>query len=158
MIKRDNVRISADILEIVPVSVYEGKTYTQNIILKLPNSQVLEVADDEMLCRDADTGKIKNVYLIVVENSLQKIDKNWKKIVPCPACGKDFLGPDFEIYGCIKEILLPDDPEDINKKRDGILDVGVGNLIISLYGDDINLFNSGDSVHINGRIDLLAIE
>lgn len=156
---KKNVGLKACIINIIPVSVYLGKTYTQDVIIKLDTSQKLVLDDAKKLCKEEYLGKTTQlIILIYVFNSIKKIETEALKIIPT-LINHNYQGPYADIYGYIEDIILTANEKKEEDFPHAVLNVGTGKLILFLDNEYIKLVNKGDYIKIKGaRLDLKAIE
>ena len=136
-----------------PETEYMGKIYTQYTLVEFANGQNARLFDHKMLCTADMIGKQQKVALWMLVQSLEAIEAEDKRVIPDP------LEPSFDIYGCIEEIVIPEEQKDAERWHHAIVNFGVGKTLTDI---DKNYFclnlQKGDFVHISGRVDLIAVE
>ncbi|WP_174589870.1 hypothetical protein [Methanocella conradii] len=160
--------LTGRIIKIVPVTVYEGKAYDYNIIVRLVNGVKISLfAPPPIAVNDDLLGKEANFKVLVfLASSMEKIKEHDLKIIPSYDAAKNLMS-EAEIYGRIDHVeTCKNNPYNLCAD----LNIGVGsiNLVIDRDQRGLNLlreshaieqFNVGNYVHIIGaRLDLKAIE
>lgn len=157
--KRKIWGIKARIIKIIPVSVYQEKIYTQDVVVELENDERLALDDSTKLCKEDFLGKSKRLeVLIYVANSIEKTNEKKIKIIPVSINQKNYHGPYAEIYAYIEDIVLPTDGEKSDDFSYAVLNVGVGKIGIFFDNELLGNFTKGDYIRIKGaRLDLKKI-
>ena len=145
------------ILAVKPRAGYMDTVYTQLVLVELGNGQRAYVFDGAfegyMLCTPEMIGKTKKIVLVMLVNSLAKVEVRAVSISPDPS------RPSLDTDGCIDEIIIPDEPQNAERWHDAIVDFGVGKVLIEIDKKYFPLqLKEGDYVHVNGRVDLRGIE
>lgn len=132
--------IKGKIAEIIPVSVYENKVYTQDIILELEDGVKIEIDDSMKKCNNDDVGKIKCMQIHA--HVVKPIIKNENKYLKVIRLLKH--GPHTDVYGFIEK-LIPDKPE--NKV---ILNFRFGKILLFADDKQINNFSENEYITVKG--------
>lgn len=146
---KSKIGLRGRILEIIPVSVYQNRVYTQDIFIELENFVKLRISDSSRLCEQKDLGKIKNLQVKAVNigpiKTYEVIEPN---IVPTKLKGIDPIdaGPSAIISGQLEEIVYP---ENISDETHGIVNVGMGKIALLLYKEHLDLLKEGDYIYLD---------
>ena len=125
--------IKGKIFNIIPITVYQEKVYTQDVIVELNNGLKIAISDPSKYCKKEYINKIKNLKIKIFLASLtEKVDNCEIQISPAFSEKEPYQGPIANICGRIEQIV---DVElgDVEHSY-SILDVGVGTIKI-LYKD-----------------------
>lgn len=133
--------IKGKITAIIPVSVYENKVYTQDIILELEDGIQIEIDDSVKKIRNDEIGEVKCIQVRTF--TVQPIIKNKKNEVAIISHGKH-MGPHADIHGYIEKIIK-EKPE-----YSVVLDVGTGKIILNTDEKQINGFSEKDYIILKG--------
>lgn len=144
------IGIIGKIIEIIPVSGYQDKVYTQNVIVELENGKEVALSDTSMMCKKDDQGINKRfIVFIQVSKPIEKNNEKDLKIIPHIE-----RGPSAELYGHIEEIIT----ENLEYLPYAILSIGIGKIGLFLNRNIVEKFRKGDHVIVKGaRLDLMAI-
>lgn len=136
-----NIFLKCKIAGITPVSVYQNKVYTQDIVVELEDGTKIEVYDPLKRCKKDMEGKITNI--LIRASTVQPIIKNEKnemKIIPFKQASH------ADIYGYIEKIL-PKKPENLV-----ILKFGLGEIVLFADDKQIESFSEKDYVIISANL------
>jgi hypothetical protein len=153
-----SVQIDGRIIDVISVSVYQDKTYEQNIIFQLENGLNLVISDVDMQCKKENIGEKKNIQISnSLRSNIERCGNNKIGIFPY---GLD-QGPEADICGILEQIIEPSEEKYKKYRRYAILNIGFGLLWIVIrknHKEDFTLFQKGDCVFITGgRLDLKKI-
>ncbi len=146
------ISLPGKILEISPVSVYEGKTFTQVVKVVLENGVKLLIYDVHKYSESADVGCLRELYVtastLSPQHPLVKNEMHTKYIVPSLPANDEPTYWAADYSGCLEAIEIP---EGLKKKPYqfpylGIVDVGVGNIAVPIFNEDFNRFRTGDYI------------
>lgn len=142
--------LKGKLVEIIPVSVYENKVYTQNIIFELENNNEIKVFDPVKKCKENMKGKKLGIKIHV--STVQPIIKNEEKDMKIVPHSFEY-GPYADIYGYIEKIT--------KDKQEYLvaLNAGIGKVILYTDEKQIDRFSENDYISIKGaRLDLGEIK
>lgn len=160
---KERLKFSTVILGTEPDAVYMNKVYTQFVLVEFGNGQKAYVFDGafdgHMLCTPDMIGKTKELILVMLVLSLERLDTPEIGLDTSLNNQGDYIGPELEIKGSIEEIIIPDDPKDAERWHDAIVDFGIGKILIEIDKKYFHLqLEEGNYVHVYGRVDLQGIE
>ena len=99
-----SVPIDGRIIDLISVSVYQDRTYEQNIIFQLENGLNLVISDIDMQCKKENIGEKKNIQISnSLRSSIERCSTNKIGIFPY---GLD-QGPEADIRGILEQIIEP---------------------------------------------------
>ena len=148
---KKNYKFSVRILGIEPESVYMDKVYTQLVQIEFSNGQ-RGIVYDNMLCSKDMIGNVKKISLNMLTLSLEKKEFDIPKII------LNSSAPIHQIYGCIEELVIPENPLDIEKWYFAVVDFSIGKVLINIDKKYFHLYlKNGDTIHVTGRLDLKEI-
>jgi len=160
---KEKIKFSTIILGTKPDTEYMDTVYTQFALIKFKNGQKAYVFDGafegHMLCTADMIGKTRDIVLVMLVLSLERVANDEKNIVPSSKHGDHYFGPILSVNGCIEEIIIPDDPKDAERWHDAVVNFGIGKILIEIDEKYFPLqLKEGDYVHVIGRVDLQGIE
>ncbi|EJG08220.1 hypothetical protein Metli_2282 [Methanofollis liminatans DSM 4140] len=160
---KEKIKFFTRILGTEPDTEYMNRVYTQFTLIEFKNGQKTYVFDGafegHMLCTADMIGKTKEIVLVMLVLSLERVASEGKSIVPSSKHGDNYFGPILSVNGCIEEIIIQDDPKNAKRWQDAIVDFGVGKILIEIDKKYFHLqLKEGDYIHIIGRVDLRGIE
>ncbi len=142
-----------------PSAVYMERAYTQLVLVEFANGVQEYVLDDFMLCTSEMIGETKEIILVMLVLSLEKIDTVEVGVDKPLDAQRGYAGPKWGLNGRIGEIIIPDDPQKAERWYNAIVDFGVGKILVAINREYFHLqLKAGDYVHIHGRVDLKGIE
>jgi hypothetical protein len=153
MKSNDDKKFQVRVKEIIPESTYDGKVYTQLVLIEFANGQLAYVLD-QMHCSQEMVKTRRIIALKMMTLGIEKsTEKKKQEIIPDPSA------PFFEIIGCINKISSPDISREKSNWVDAIIDFGVGRLCLNIDKkySSLNL-KEGDYIRSSGRVDLISIE
>lgn len=154
---REKLIFSARIKGTEPSAVYMERVYTQLVLVEFANGAQEYVLDDFMLCTPDTIGETKEIILVMLVLSLEKIETAGMGIDKPLDAQRDYAGPKWGLNGRVEEII-PDDPQKTERWHDAIVDFGVGKILIDIDKEYFYLqLKTGDYVHVYGRVDLQSI-
>ena len=151
--------IKTRILQIIPISVYENKVYTQNVIVEIESGQRLVLFDSSKRCKDNFLGTVKTVDIIIqVARSIEVIDRHVLSITQEVDENASQGNSNTSIYCLIENIEVPAVKKTVWDFSYAIVNVGIGNMLFYLSDKEAYIYKKGDYLHIiNGRLDLWKI-
>ncbi|WP_135663589.1 hypothetical protein [Halorhabdus rudnickae] len=127
-----------EIHAIHPSAVYEGRVYTQDVVVSLEDSTQFEVYDHEVLLNSKHVGMTISVELFVFLANVAEFDTSESRVV--------FDGEGQPVFhGRVTEIDC-----DTDNSR-GVLDVGVGTILFD-PSEAENTLEVGDWIQISRNI------
>jgi hypothetical protein len=153
---KEKIQITGRILRIIPVSVYSGKVYTQDVIVELENGTQFAIFDPTKIMKESYLGEKKNLLIsISIARSFKKTDNKKIKFLPVSTNPENYQGTIADISGLVNDIIKPPESEDLNELPIGIIDVGFGTLSLIIHKEFQNKIKKGDFIQVDGaRLDL----
>lgn len=156
---KEKLKFSAFILGTEPGAIYMDTVYTQFTFVEFNDRSKVRVFDPDMICTADRIGKKKEIVLVMLVLSLERVANDEKNIVPSSKHGDHYFGPILSVKGRIEEIIIPDDPKDAERWHDAVVDFGIGKILIEINKKYFHLqLKEGDYLHVIGRVDLRGIE
>ncbi len=156
---KENLKVPVRIVDVRPDAEYQGRVYTQLVIVEFADGTRASVFDDDMLCTPTMVGRDGKVVLGMLSTSLGKNEAKEQRIFPESSIFPDVSVPALEINGRIDAIIVPDDPEKAERWHDAVVDFGVGKTLIRIDARYFrHQFTAGDYICVDGRVDLKGIE
>lgn len=104
---KSKVGLRGRILKITPVSVYQERVYTQDILIQFENSVKLRIYDVSRRCEQKDIGKVKNLHVKAsIVSPIKKYEIIEPDIAPTTLRDSDPINVNAIISGPLEKIVF----------------------------------------------------